>query len=442
MVKVNENIIRLENRKFERNFLRGFAISLILLGSIVFIIFLFKSDNTHHIAVQGEAPNFPDSGQFGDFIGGVVGTIFSLAGVILLIWTLREQRENFHRERLESNFFELIKFHRENVNELSYSYFEKWISADLKDERIEFKFEKRAVFKAIYDQFSEACEELSYLFDNKQPSDIYIEKYLNEIRLNDTLIEREIDLVIYAKIDIIYLIVFFGVGDEGRNTITNILKETYQIDFLDDILNMASMKPLKESMYWVKWETIIENLNNDEIFRKVLNKRLTKEPTDDNNFSWHISNPHPLTPTLFNPFYPDSYIKYYGGHQFRLGHYYRHFFQSIKYIDKEQSLSYKVKYSYIKMFRGQLSTYEQIIFFLNSLSTIGRAWELEKKNKPSKAIEINNQLITKYNLIKNIPNNALMSGLKVSDYYPSLKYEAFYDKDKRIKRKDLEEQYF
>src|SRR5687767_8545834 len=119
-----EQLYKIQDRNFERGFQKGFAIFLIVAGVLVFIVFLFSTLNGNHPAKTGESPDMASSGQFGDFIGGVVGSIFSLAGVILLYITLRAQRENFHRERLESNFFEMIRFHRANVDEIRYNYFD------------------------------------------------------------------------------------------------------------------------------------------------------------------------------------------------------------------------------------------------------------------------------------------------------------------------------
>lgn len=67
-----------------------FSIGLIIIGITIIIltIFPFSSGNSNTI-------NSTKIAQFGDFIGGVVGSIFSLAGVILFYIALKEQREDF-----------------------------------------------------------------------------------------------------------------------------------------------------------------------------------------------------------------------------------------------------------------------------------------------------------------------------------------------------------
>jgi hypothetical protein len=107
----------------------------------------------------------------------------------------------------------------------------------------------------------------------------------------------------------------------------------------------------------------------------------------------------------------------YDGHQSRLGHYFRHLFQIVTFINDQPNglLSYHDKKHYIKVLRAQLSTHEQAIFLYNSLSELGSAWEKEKTNEEEK-------LITKYNLIKNLPMEFSI-GIDASSFYPNVSFE-------------------
>ena len=60
------------------------------------------------------------------------------------------------------------------------------------------------------------------------------------------------------------------------------------------------------------------------------------------------------------------------GHQPRLGHYYRHLYQAVRYVD-HQTLKID-KYEYIKTIRAQLTTHEQALLLLNSRTPIGNDW--------------------------------------------------------------------
>jgi hypothetical protein len=78
------------------------------------------------------------------------------------------------------------------------------------------------------------------------------------------------------------------------------------------------------------------------------------------------------------------------GHQSRLGHYYRHLYQLVRYVDQQPMPLRIDKYEHIKTIRAQLSTHEQALLLVNSLTPIGHNWWA-------------NNLIVKYRLVQNIP---------------------------------------
>lgn len=78
------------------------------------------------------------------------------------------------------------------------------------------------------------------------------------------------------------------------------------------------------------------------------------------------------------------------GHQSRLGHYYRHLYQMVRYVD-EKKLCID-KYEYVKTIRAQLSTHEQALLLINSLTPMGRDWWCKS-------------LLVKYRLVQNIPRD-------------------------------------
>lgn len=415
---MNEVIDKLEDRKTGKYVLTFFATIFLMIGVSVLFFFTVKVVTTHSFSEESNIVSLSKFGTYGDFIGGAVGTLFSLAGFFILFLTLKEQRENFHRERLESTFYELIKLHRENVSEMQYSYYETKVDDSKKIQKV--TAEKRKVFKIIFTQFKEAWEELSHIFIDSSIEDIYEKEYLAKIRLNKVIQERKINLKQLAQIDIIYLIIFFGLSKEDQQNILNLTKNRYDSTFVNKIIKFASLKPKRESKYWRNWD-VLKKLNRSDLLNDILNKRENKPYNYIIDNSW-IDEGYTVYP--FEIYYRDNYIKYYGGQQFRLGHYFRHIYQTVKFIDNEESLSTDEKYNFIKILRGQLSNYEQIIFFLNSISEVGRTWELMMKNKPNELIKKEKQLITKYNLIKNIPMQHIANDIDILDYYPNLNYEA------------------
>jgi len=371
------------------------------------------------------------NGTRGDFTAGVIGTIFSLGGFIYLFLSFKQQREAnqqqneaFEHDKIATRFFELIQLHRDNVSELEFKYKEIVFTGKtfFEFEVIDVDLKQRQVFQGIKDQFDDAFNELSHLFDDAGINSIYVPDYLTRLSANDTLRTRRIDYLKYAKVDLLYLIVFFGVGTSGREAIESLVQGKYQPAFMDKLLDYASLKPKANSKYFIKWLSTRFLENGDEYFDAILAKR--KNPA---------SEFPELTPkwlksgaiyTAFDPYYATNYEKHYGGHQFRLGHYFRHLYQSVSFINKLQNSPGELQRDWVKHLRGQLSTPEQVLFFLNSLSQLGRVWELEN-TKTGAAVERSHQMVTDYKLIKNIPNDVVHADIKPSDFYPDIAYEGF-----------------
>ncbi len=86
------------------------------------------------------------------------------------------------------------------------------------------------------------------------------------------------------------------------------------------------------------------------------------------------------------------------GHQSRLGHYYRHLYQMVRYID-QQTLDID-KYEYVKTIRAQLPTHEQALLLVNSLTAVGQNWWRKG-------------LIVNYRLVQNIPRGFFDSAIEL-----------------------------
>lgn len=415
--------------------------------SLIILVILIIKISFNGFWIWGGDLAFAETGQFGDFVGGVIGTIFSAAGFYFLYITLNEQRkssvkqeESFMRERLETRFFEMLKIHKENIQELNYT--EKHRILDLNNnEIIEIKSrnEGRKVFKVIFHDFTLLAKELSWLFTDAD--EIYLKNYKNILQSNTIFNERNIDLLEIAKLDILYCIVFFGLSEEDRKVLYNIFSLRYNEEFTTKLIAFAALKPKKESKYYKLWKEFNQKDNNLKLatFRKFYQQIKDKDNEILNNRNQN---------NIFNKilkininYKKIEYAKYYGGHQFRLGHYFRHLFQSVNYINKAKDLPYSMKYENIKLLRAQISTFEQKLIFLNSISALGRSWELEKIGENSQEIHLDNQLITKYNLIKNIPDDVLFNKIKISSYYPLVLIETNYNPIDIVNRQNLEKKY-
>lgn len=105
----------------------------------------------------------------------------------------------------------------------------------------------------------------------------------------------------------------------------------------------------------------------------------------------------------------------YEGHSDILGHYFRHLFQMVKYVASmnDDLVDETGKYAYVKLLRSQMSDYEQILLYFNSLSGQGRAWNTKHGERfPEDA-----GYISRFRMIKNIPPNFPMFGILPYDVY-------------------------
>jgi hypothetical protein len=92
------------------------------LGIIITIYFIVSA------AIDGYCiwgkNDYEVTGQFGDFIGGVVGTLFSLAGTLLIYLTFKEQlkfnneQKDFNKQQLDFNNFQQIEKEKDRMREI------------------------------------------------------------------------------------------------------------------------------------------------------------------------------------------------------------------------------------------------------------------------------------------------------------------------------------
>ncbi len=162
------------------------------------------------------------------------------------------------------------------------------------------------------------------------------------------------------KANITYLILFFGLGDTSTPMVKDLL-EKYDKEIIEKIVEK------------------VNDFREEDGYKKL---------------------------TYLSKFKLDKYYPF-NGHQSRLAHYFRHLYQTIKYIDSQNILSVKNKRYYAKTLRAQLSNHELAIFFYNSLSILGKNWS--KNNKTD--------FIDTYQLLKNIPLKGFTFELNPEDIY-------------------------
>lgn len=368
--------------RFRNNgyYIRNSIVLILLLISITLIIKLFIDASGGfyfgHINTKIWA-------EFGAFIGA-----------ILLASTLIYQIRAFHRQQVEAKFFELIRYYRDNITEMRFR--NPFYYSDGNKKVDEEYVSGRRVIKIIFDQYKVGRRiAKDFVFENKyfiNSDDIFkkVNDDFKKYKWGPTIDKQE--WINNIKInEVAYLITFwgipFGTDIELKNYLEGILVESQKLELINKIKRLVVIDEFEGNK-----RQYSGNLRFDDrdIFHKIQKNNIL--PND--NFK----------------------TKFFGGHQYHLGHYFRHLYQAVKYIDQQPCwlFSTNEKYSYVKTLRAQMSNYEQAIFFINSLTELGRKWEYENKN--------NVQLISKYNLVKNLPKY-FISDMEPQYFYPKIEFE-------------------
>lgn len=326
-------------------------------------------------------------------ISGILGTALGFFGSILVYKALIEQvnankliQKQFTIQQFESRLYKMLDIYNLNVNNLK-----------LFGRNTGNLFEGKAVFSHMINNFNKLRKEVSAFntAKNYNNNQIITESYLTKI--NDLNLNINQLLVL----ELSYILFFYGVGVTGRKNIKSLLGEKYNQEYLKQLLNYLSNKP-------------VEYNSSEEIkehWRAIMLEFETFDRPNNGTFD-----------------------KYYNGHQSNLGHYYRHTFMIIKFINEQKMLTYLEKWEYSKLLRTQLSNHEQELFFLNSISILGRDWELNHIVSDTK-IEENSRFITKYDLIKNT-SKAIREKYFIESFYPNVEFED--NPGETDYRKDLE----
>lgn len=318
---------------------KALVIATIIFAAISIILFLLAKWKTIDTDSTIDTAVFSDYGQF---VGGLASVALTIASVYLIVQTINESRISNVKQKVESRFFDLLKIHIENRNN---------------------------VLRSKNNAFEEFLNELGVLI-----------WAMEGLPFNFDVPPRK-------RRGIAYSFFFYGVylekfpGNYTYQQVTHILRKEFPQN-----LELSADTFINAFQYQLKQKNLsIETLK---------------------------------------------------GHQDILGHYYQHMFQTVNYINEQPAslFSYDEKYEYIKTLRVQLSVSEQLLLYYNSLSELGKKWELQEN------LEDNRKLITKYNLIKNIPVDLLLyPESDIRPTYPDVYYER--DTGQTERRTDLEKIY-
>ncbi|WP_298767353.1 putative phage abortive infection protein [uncultured Polaribacter sp.] len=293
-------------------------------------------------------------GTHGDMFGAV-NAIFSglaFAGIIISLYlqridlknqfkeikqTNREfkiQNDTLHIQKFENQYYKMIDLHRANVNEISIPFFD--LLGDSPTSKINVKIEV------------------------KSPNLI-----LREVTGKKGFVDmaKELEYCLEISLD------FFTKRNDFKYNEKDIFSFAYSIFFWGVYSDFAGS------------EKIIDE-------HQELVKNHLKQEQSNYKRNLYQGNSQEIN-TRYVPFQ---------GHESRLAHYYRHLFQTVKYVTiqvESKNIDYSEARQYLRVLRAQLSNSEQLMLYYNYICGFGQNWDRLGKE--------NYQFFTKYRMIHNIP---------------------------------------
>ncbi|KIX19925.1 hypothetical protein SY27_15460 [Flavobacterium sp. 316] len=319
----------MEKHLSEKNSLKLVYIGFGLIA-IGLVFFLWKEwDNVRYDEVDSAK-----IGQFGDFIGGVVGSIWALAGFILFYVALNKQKEDLeiNRDALKSQIeamslqTEEFKAQKEELEETRKIYIEQNKTQNL--QRFENTFFNML---SLHHQIVDSIDlDFNDFIDPKSDYERFLDKFNKKLRKGKAIYDSR---------------------DVFKTTYLH-LHTLIQEDF-NQIVKGVTKRP-------------IANIQESYDFFQELN--LEKSELEHNNLKF-VSH--------FNSIYNFIYEKV----NTDFGHYFRNLYRLIKMIDEQTfdqdsvENDFKKKYYYTSIVRAQLSDYELYWLFFNCLFEYGEKFK-------------------------------------------------------------------
>ena len=297
--------------------------------------------------------DFTKTGEIGDTIGGIMGPFIAIVAAILTFmafWVQYtanvQQRNDIARERYENEFFKMLDYYSHISSEMTVN------GQNSKAAFQELVGEWTYTFNLVVNAFNALAEDSSLSWPGNTKAKY--EELNGDAEKKFFCLER-----------ISYGIFFYGIWYK------------YHDDSDGDIVALAKM--IIDRVFSHTTKSINPKYLN---FTDYLNRGLTDKIGEINHVGCNLGL----------------------GKANLLGHYFRHLYNVVKFVaDIDESIfDEKKKYELIKILRAQMSDYEQVLLYKDSLSEFGQSWRARDDSKP---FPKNLSYIARFRLIKNMPIN-------------------------------------
>jgi hypothetical protein len=271
-------------------------------------------------------------------------------------------KNQFKLQQFENQFFEMLKLHKENVNEMKITGYDTTIEETISSRKKVLQTTRSHTVKFIEGRkvFVSMVVELTSCYE-----------FLELINSNWNITYDKKDLL-----ELSYRIFFFGSNSQF------VTSSVIDDDFIEKV--------------------------------KTELRRYRKKHRDSSS---RINEFPGLNKKI------KLYIKYspFTGHESRLGHYYRHLYHMAKFVvdrEKDGYFDYNKSREYLKIIRAQMSNDEQLMLYYNYIIGFGADWDYRGNS--------GNQFFTKYRMLHNLPtlkvNYADDPRVHFKEYIESIKH--------------------
>jgi Putative phage abortive infection protein len=366
------------------------AKAFLVAGCVIAVIVSAFFCGNYFDSTQGFKINSELFDHFGSFFGGVVGALLTFSSVLYLVETFREQR----KEGIERRFFELLRYNREllvSVDQEVFKltrkpFFEYYFSARM--ELFAYWSEiwpEYVIIDGVWPEYVAQVQVVNGVQTKQEPlfeSESLKEHVANFVIINgfrNPLVSNDTPLASHSKL--------MSENEKAKEPSVSNLIGKAKSDFI-----LYGWKSEELSHITVKSKGVILTRNGEK---------------------WY-GDERPDFPAIGNI----------------LNRYYRNLIHLVRFINNNSLLSYDEKYEHIRTLRSLMSDEEQVLLFYNAISEAGKGWGVGSAN-------VNLDLVTKYNLVKNaVP---LITNEVIRGYFPNIELQG--DNTKSDERKKLEQSY-
>ncbi|RZL40946.1 MAG: hypothetical protein EOP00_25765 [Pedobacter sp.] len=354
---------------------RGIAILIFTISILFFAPLAITNWDWIHLDVY--KPN-----EIGDTIGGILGPLVGLIAVALTFLAFWAQYDANIQQRIQ---FDTALENEKNAREKE----EKKSVIEQERKNIEFKEQQNQFLKA-----QKLQQDQIRLQDKRARINIFETRFYTMLAIhrdNANNIEvnhikgRKVFLHMLDELKLIFKIFQAIIKDEGHEGVLS-EEELYNIIYLSFFFGIGEKStPMVKDLVGSELSKFV-----DICHTKIINVKSQKGENLQIIFKIGV-----------NEYELDKVYSFGVGHLRRLGHYIRHLFQIVKFVDDqpEDILSIDDKYNYVSNLRAQLSAHEQILLFYNAISIMGQPW--------LDSLSPNNEnYIERYCMLKSIPINA------------------------------------